>query len=167
MGKFVAHVGEWELMYGDYQWDYVKRSQPKEYYENYKFNGNLFNGRTKENIEVEIPFLELAEIYLLKKYYGFAHKEEDSPLRRVLWRIVVEEMGYVPEVCVYVMGNLGRADTYRNDWKEYYVFEYHLQSEIGDNNVILGLERKRHIIKNYDDFEWLNKHLMDTDWEKI
>ena len=163
MGGYANTIGEWTLYYGDWCWDYVKRRQPLEYYEKHEFDGELKNRRTGEEEEIKIPLSALANFKLLKKYYDYEWKDEG--LFMFLWNYLKEVKKYEVEVYLTVGINYNMIDRYREDYDTYYQMYYYLQSEIGDDNVILSHTPKTHIIKSIDDYRWLEKHVLEPNWK--
>lgn len=90
MGYYVDTIGEFHLNYHDSHWNYIKNDKPKDYYEKESFLGELNNLKTGEVEDIIIPFLELADIKLLKKNYRYSHKE-GNPLKEFLWKTLKEK----------------------------------------------------------------------------
>jgi hypothetical protein len=165
MGGYVATVGNYSIYYGDYQWDYVKRNKPKEYYQNYSFDAELSDNKTGEATEIKIPFLILADIRLLKKYYDFKWKK-GNPLHKFLYDHV-KNKGEKIKAYIKIDTHYNRINYEREDWEEYYTSSYYLRSPLGQEGTVrLSTTPKRYEIKSYDDFQWLEKHGLRTDFKK-
>jgi hypothetical protein len=159
MGWYTQRLNNYRISYHDSEWDRVKDKQSKEYYENLYFNAEIKNVDTNEEIEIKIPFLELADIELLRKNYTYNHKE-DHTLLNFLWKWIIEQ-AKESVIGVPVL----RTYQYKNEFPDgECVYEYYLVTPIGSDNVMLSTKPKLHKINNLNDIDWLMKKSIDVDF---
>lgn len=153
MGRYTSKINKTYAEYGDYSWDYVKRNQPKEYYDNCKIGISIKEGENE--YLVEVPVEELVDIKLVKKLYDWDWNNNKT-LGRWLYKFVKDKG---EQINVIVSATLG---TFNLNYEKPLVEGYYLQSEIGDEKIILSTEKKIHTIKSYDDFEWCRLRLLQA-----
>jgi hypothetical protein len=99
--------------------------------------------------EESVPISSLMDIYLVSKKYVWRMAENKS-LHRWLFEYLQEKgEKVVGEIEVL----LGRCNGNR-------VASYYLQSDIFDENIILSTQKKKHEIKSYEVFKWLNERYL-------
>jgi hypothetical protein len=146
MGRYVAKINNTYAEYGTLQWDYIKDRQPKEYYDNSKIVVEITTEDV--NYKVEIPVGELKDIKLVRTKYTL-ESSSDKSLHRWLFNYL-KEQGEKIEGCICATLHTGGLE-----YDSPAIDEYYLQSEIGDDDIILSTKRKVHEIKKYEDYEWL------------
>lgn len=157
MGGYAGMIGKYRMYMHDSVMDYVKRSQPLEYYENFKVTCE-FGIKEDSHVwadaveieEIEYPLLKFGKVNKLKKYYEF---EWDFSLDSLLWeelqRRCIQVEGYC-YVRVHVDGGFDHDDI----WNYYY-----LTSDIGEEPIKLqsstvGVDIL-HSIEDYGQLIWL------------
>lgn len=162
MGGYIGQIGAYELYMPDYVFDYVKQSQPKEYYEKYEIKlefAKILDGfkkenpwvieRNKEEETLKLPLLSFGKLKKLRKYYRF---EWDYNLEKLLWDELekrnIKIKGYV-FVRIHVNGGWNHKDI----WNYYY-----LTSIVEDDDITLSSTiKKMHTLTSYDELSWLFK----------
>lgn len=156
MGRYVATINNYYAEYGDYQWDYIKDRQDLSYYENYFFDIEITNLNDNSIKQLKVPLLEFTDVKKYRSKYGIKNNDKKT-LFRWLFKYVQATLNEKIVIYPYVTGNYSLM---RYDEKNIIIDKYYLQTEIGDENVILGIKPKEIIIKDFDDIIWLNKRLI-------
>ena len=128
MGGFIAQVGKYKAYYGDYLWDYIKRKQPKEYYENYKFEINVTNLETGVEEEIEVPVLDnFLTIKKLRKNYDFEYINGNNLFKWLFNKTIEKERLFG---IAYIQTHW---DEYPTKWAEFFlkskIFEFPIRLE--------------------------------------
>lgn len=166
MGRYIAGINEHYVYYGDWFWDYVKTSKPKEYYENMFVEVNYKNLITKEDKEIKIPITEFVNIKLLKKYYTWEWKEIDyNPLHKWLYDYIKNELNQKIEV--YIRLDVYPSESFWYSNRDKYTYNYYLNSSIGDENIIITTKPKIMEITDYSQYNWLKHHCFEMDDPKF
>ena len=155
MGRYISKINNTYAEYGDYQWDYVKQNKPKEYYDKYTIPVEIEIEGTKQTVEV--PLLELVDIKLAKKYYTWEWNDKKT-LRRWLFNYCRNKGEKIE--CV-ISATLG---TFNLNYDKPLIEGYYLQTDIGNEDIILSKEKKTHEIKNFEDFEWIRLRLLRAEF---
>lgn len=146
MGKYAVSIMGHELVVGDWEFDYVKQKQSFEYYQKYKINAEL------DDKDIEIPFLDLG--FVLRKNIKTYSWEwpEGSVFHSWLYKQLREKGKIMEFIClnVYLFSS----------HQEVKVSDYYLQSEIGDDDIRIGVTPQKHEIKKYEDYKWLRDRLL-------
>ena len=154
MGGYAGMIGKYRMHMHDSVMDHVKRSQPFEYYENFKVNCDFIVKEDSgiwsddaQNEEVEYSLLKFGKVKKLRKYYEF---DWDFSLDAILWEELksrnIPVVGYC-YVRVHVDGGFRKDDI----WNYYY-----LTSDIGAEEITLSsTDHHLHYIENYNQFIWL------------
>lgn len=146
MGRYVAKINKTYVEYGDWNWDYIKNNKPKEYYDKAAIDATIDEDGEKK--EIKIPVNKLVDIKLVKTNYTWEWNDKKT-LHKWLFDYL-RKKGEKIEGYVYVNLHTGCLD-----YDKPLVEGYYLQSEIGDENIVLSTKKKIHEIKNYDDYKWL------------
>lgn len=151
MGRFIARINNYYVEYGDWMWDYVKDRQDKEYYMTYNINATLENLDKKEKIDIEIPLIELVNIKKYRSKYGIDWVDDKS-LHKWLFNHIKSKNEKVEG---YPILRTARFDSFNEPKVE----NYYLQTDIGDDDIVIKSIKKAIEIKNYGDFMWLSDRL--------
>jgi hypothetical protein len=153
MGRFVAKINNTYAEYHDSFWDYVKHNKPKEYYDNIFCDVELEEGDIK--YQEKIPLQDLIDIKIVKTNYDW-YWNDKKKLHKWLFNYLKNRE---EKVECYIEATIG---TFYLNYDKPLISGYYLQSEIGDENIVLGLEKKLHEIKDYEDYEWLRLRFLKT-----
>ncbi len=151
MGWYISRINDVTAEYHDSFWSYIKHNKPKEYYDNESCDVTIkVDG--KEFTE-SVPLDELVDIKLVKKNYDWEWNDKKT-LKRWLFNYLTAKG---EKIECYVYATLG---TFNLEYEKPLVEGYYLQTEIGDENIVLSTVKKLHEIKSYDDFEWIRYRLL-------
>lgn len=166
MGGYAGCIGDFALHMGDYVFDYVRNSAPKEYFENKTIEMDFIHylpgfkkhpfiiERNQDRYGIEVPLLNLGTIEKLKKHYRFT---PDFNLTKLLWE-EIEKRSFTVEGYASI-GNYYEEDG-KTIWKYYY-----LTSGIGEHPIKLQEPTEDvdilHEVHNYDEHMWLIKNGFD------
>lgn len=168
MGGYAGSIGNYALHMGDYVFDYVKRSQPQEYYKEYlidmefiKYREGVIKHRfcverNKDVWKIKIPLLKLGKINKLKKYYEFI---PDFNLQKLMWE-EIKSRGFIVEgyICIgdWINGYGEREDI----WNYYYLI-----SNIGEEPIVLSSKIDGvdllHEVHDYEEDTWIQQHSLN------
>lgn len=154
MGKYIAQVGKYSTVMGDWVYDYLKQKQPLEYYQKQTFDVEVKDRTTGKKYNYDVPVTEFVDVKLLKKNYEWEHKDCNTLFLWLFNSVIKKEELFVK---VYLSTHWGE---YPTKWKDYF-----LQSELGEA-VILGEKDKGkfHKIETVDQLDWIYNKGLQIDW---
>lgn len=151
MGRYIAHINNVYAEYGDWSWDYIKENKPKEYYDKSFIEVSLSEGKKEWTEKVKVS--ELVDIVKNIKTYSWKWNDKKS-LHKWLFEYLKKRGDKIE--CI-VGATLGTFELHYETPK---VEGYYLQTEIGNEEIVLSLNKKFHEIKDYKDYEWIRLRLL-------
>jgi len=167
MGWSGNSIGQYRIVYHQSEDErYFKKARPLEYLEKAIINAEFKNEETKSEVDIKVPLYELFDFKKLKKYYRPEHVDHKS-IHRYLYKYLTEKGTPIKLYCRLPVTPYMFSD-YKYQTEEVqkqFVYNYFLQTEIGDESLVFTREPKLHTITDYNQFQWLNFHCIETDWK--
>lgn len=158
MGRIIASINWFHAEFWDYEYDNIKDWKDKSYYYS-KTIGVCIKWNDEEFIE-HVPIENFVDVVKkITKYHTVYNRSKTLHLwlynyLKSKWH----DIKWVVEACIHTWwiwyDANGEKEKQKVEW-------YYLQSEIWDENIILWVNKKEHIIKKYEDYDWLRLRFMD------
>lgn len=145
MGRYVSMILNHSLSVGDYVFDYVKKSQSKEYYENYKIDATYRTDKGEEKT-VKIPLTNFGKIRKNRLHYRFEIVYKKDWLNKILFDLLIKNK-------VDLSGRVFYGIYFSDDTK--YVFLTTIL--IKDDMIFSNSMKKTYTLKTFDELEWIIK----------
>lgn len=159
--RFSTRIGNYTLSQWDFAYDNVKSDGSLEYFQTTTVKAEFCNLISKETIELDIPLCEIHTI--VPTLISFEIQANSCDLFTYLWKYL-QQNGIIIENTIRLRPHISDTFDSNGDPIDFSKrVKYYLQSEIGDENVIIGIMPKKHIITDITQIEWLNTHFLSTE----
>lgn len=142
MGWYGSNIAGYKMFLHDSIHDYVKRSKPLKYYEDFKIDVEFFLKDSDDAMNIEYPLKMIGKPKIIKKNYEF---DFNIDMPRLLY--------YELKVRGVELSGPISLDHHIGDYKH---ITFYLNSDIGEENIRLSSKKIKHYkIESYKDLEWI------------